>query len=270
MMAELHLHGGRAVVNGALAAIAELGFCRLAEPGEFTRRAFEHDKLDLTAAEAIADLVAAETEQQRRLALQQMGGALHRLYEDWRTLGLARARPSRGGDRLPRRGSARGHRRRGEDRHRPAAGRDRGPSRRPARRAAARGPEHRHHRPAQCRQVLAAQPAGAARGGDRVGDRRHHARRDRGPSRSRRLAGRAGRHRGPARHSAMRSSRKACAAPGPAPTQPTCACWCSTPSDRLAGDDAGADRGERRAGTRRATSSSSTRSTSRRSRRWAS
>src|SRR5260370_121358 len=71
-----------------LEAIRQLGFCRLAEPGEFTRRAFEHGKLDLTEAEAIADLVAAETDQQRKLALQQMDGALHRLYEDWRTLGL--------------------------------------------------------------------------------------------------------------------------------------------------------------------------------------
>jgi len=87
-MAELHLHGGRAVVNASVAAIQKLGFCRLAEPGEFTRRAFEHYKLDLTEAEAIADLVAAETDQQRRQALQQMDGALHRLYEDWRTLGL--------------------------------------------------------------------------------------------------------------------------------------------------------------------------------------
>jgi tRNA modification GTPase len=87
-MAELHLHGGRAVVQGALAAIGKLGFCRLAEPGEFTRRAFEHGKLDLTRAESIADLVAAETDQQRRQALAQMDGALHRLYEDWRTEGL--------------------------------------------------------------------------------------------------------------------------------------------------------------------------------------
>jgi tRNA modification GTPase len=87
-MAELHLHGGRAVVGGALDAIAKLGFCRMAEPGEFTRRAFENGKLDLTKAEAIADIVAAETDQQRRQALQQMDGALHRLYEDWRTLGL--------------------------------------------------------------------------------------------------------------------------------------------------------------------------------------
>ncbi len=74
--------------SAALEAIRRLGFCRLAEPGEFTRRAFEHGKLDLTQAEAIADLVAAETEQQRKQALQQMEGALHRLYEDWRTLGL--------------------------------------------------------------------------------------------------------------------------------------------------------------------------------------
>ena len=89
MMAELHLHGGRAVVAAALEALRRLDLCRLAEPGEFTRRAFEHGKLDLTEAEGIADLVAAETEQQRRLALQQMDGALHRLYEDWRTMGLA-------------------------------------------------------------------------------------------------------------------------------------------------------------------------------------
>jgi tRNA modification GTPase len=87
-MAELHLHGGRAVVGAALEALAHLGFCRLAEPGEFTRRAFEHGKLDLTEAEGIADLVAAETAAQRRQALQQMGGALHRLYDDWRSRGL--------------------------------------------------------------------------------------------------------------------------------------------------------------------------------------
>jgi tRNA modification GTPase len=87
-MVELHLHGGRAVVGAALDAIAHLGFCRLAEPGEFTRRAFEHGKLDLTEAEGIADLVAAETAAQRRQALQQMDGALHRLYEDWRARGL--------------------------------------------------------------------------------------------------------------------------------------------------------------------------------------
>jgi tRNA modification GTPase len=87
-MAELHLHGGRAVVGAALSALHRLSYCRLAEPGEFTRRAFEHGRLDLTQAEAIADLVAAETDEQRRAALRQMDGALHRLYEDWRGQGL--------------------------------------------------------------------------------------------------------------------------------------------------------------------------------------
>ena len=87
-MAELHSHGGRAVVGGLLDALANLGFCRLAQPGEFTRRAFENGKLDLTEAEGIADLVAAETGQQRRQALAQMEGALHRLYEAWRAQGL--------------------------------------------------------------------------------------------------------------------------------------------------------------------------------------
>jgi tRNA modification GTPase len=87
-MVELHLHGGRAVLNGTIAAIQRLGICRLAERGEFTRRAFEHGKLDLTEAEGIADLVGAETDQQRRQALQQMDGALHHLYEDWRSRGL--------------------------------------------------------------------------------------------------------------------------------------------------------------------------------------
>lgn len=85
---ELHLHGGRAVTAAALDAIAALGFCRLAAPGEFTRRAFEHGKLDLTEAEGVADLVAAETEAQRRQALAQADGGLHRLYEGWRTVAV--------------------------------------------------------------------------------------------------------------------------------------------------------------------------------------
>jgi tRNA modification GTPase len=82
---EFHLHGGRAIIDAALAALGRLPFCRLAEPGEFTRRAFEHGKLDLTAAEAVGDLVAAETAAQRRQALRQFDGALGALYEAWRT-----------------------------------------------------------------------------------------------------------------------------------------------------------------------------------------
>jgi tRNA modification GTPase len=82
-MAELHLHGGLAVVAGVMAALAELGL-RPAEPGEFTRRAFEQGKLDLTEVEALADLVAAETAQQRRQALRQEGGALGKAALAWR------------------------------------------------------------------------------------------------------------------------------------------------------------------------------------------
>lgn len=84
-VAEFHVHGGRAVVNGLTAALQRLGGVRFAEPGEFTRRAFENGKLDLTAAEAIADLVEAETEAQRRQALRQLDGELGRLYDGWRS-----------------------------------------------------------------------------------------------------------------------------------------------------------------------------------------
>ena len=80
--AELHLHGGRSVVAGVMEALTAAGL-RHAEPGEFTRRAFLHGKMDLTAAEGIADLVAAETAAQRRQALHQAGGGLARLYGGW-------------------------------------------------------------------------------------------------------------------------------------------------------------------------------------------
>ena len=83
-VAELHVHGGRAVVAGVLAALGRLPGLRLAEPGEFTRRAFEHGKIDLTEAEGLADLIAAETDAQRCLALRQLSGELHRAAEAWR------------------------------------------------------------------------------------------------------------------------------------------------------------------------------------------
>jgi tRNA modification GTPase len=82
--AEFHVHGGRAVVAGVLAALASFEGLRLAEPGEFTRRAFEHGRLDLTAAEGLADLIDAETEAQRTQALRQMGGGLAEAAERWR------------------------------------------------------------------------------------------------------------------------------------------------------------------------------------------
>ncbi|NQW01506.1 MAG: tRNA uridine-5-carboxymethylaminomethyl(34) synthesis GTPase MnmE [Rhodospirillales bacterium] len=81
---ELHVHGGRAVIDGVMAVLTGLHGFRLAEPGEFTRRAFENNKMDLTAAEGLADLVDAETSAQRDQALRQMQGALGDLYEDWR------------------------------------------------------------------------------------------------------------------------------------------------------------------------------------------
>ena len=81
---ELHIHGGRAVLDAVLDALGRCPGLEPAEPGAFTRRAFENGKLDLTAAEGLADLVTAETEGQRRQALRQMQGELGRLYEAWR------------------------------------------------------------------------------------------------------------------------------------------------------------------------------------------
>jgi tRNA modification GTPase len=81
-LAELHLHGSRAVLAAVMRVLSRLGL-RLAEPGEFTRRAFLNGKLDLLQAEGIADLAAAETEAQRRQALRQLDGELGGLYRGW-------------------------------------------------------------------------------------------------------------------------------------------------------------------------------------------
>src|SRR5688572_2058682 len=83
-VAELHLHGGPAVIAATLAALSAQQGLRLAEPGEFTRRAFDHDKLDLAQVEGIADLIAAETEMQRRQALRQSRGQLGAWLEEER------------------------------------------------------------------------------------------------------------------------------------------------------------------------------------------
>lgn len=80
---EYHLHGGRSVIESVLAVLGQIKGCRLALPGEFTKRAFENEKIDLTEAEAIADLIDAETEAQRLLALEQLGGSLSKLYAGW-------------------------------------------------------------------------------------------------------------------------------------------------------------------------------------------
>lgn len=83
-VAELHIHGGRAVLATVLATLSAFPGLRPAEAGEFTRRAFDHGKLDLTEVEGLADLIHAETEAQRIQALRQMQGALGALYEGWR------------------------------------------------------------------------------------------------------------------------------------------------------------------------------------------
>jgi len=83
-VAELQLHGGYAVVAGVLKALGTVEGCRMAEPGEFTRRAFENGKLDLTAVEGLGDLIAAETAAQRRQAFRQLKGLIGNRAEAWR------------------------------------------------------------------------------------------------------------------------------------------------------------------------------------------
>jgi len=80
--AEFHVHGGTAVVAALIETLHAMGL-RLAEPGEFTRRAFENGKLDLAQAEGVADLIEAETEAQRRQALEQLGGRLSDVQARW-------------------------------------------------------------------------------------------------------------------------------------------------------------------------------------------
>ncbi|RNJ64306.1 MAG: tRNA uridine-5-carboxymethylaminomethyl(34) synthesis GTPase MnmE [Porphyrobacter sp. IPPAS B-1204] len=88
-LAELHSHGGRAVIAAVEAALAALPGLRRAEPGEFTRRAFANGRIDLAEAEGLGDLLTAETELQRAAALANLGGALSRQVEGWRERVLA-------------------------------------------------------------------------------------------------------------------------------------------------------------------------------------
>jgi tRNA modification GTPase len=83
-IAELHIHGGRAVTGRVIEALTSLRGVRLAEPGEFARRAFENGRIDLTEVEGLADLIAAETEAQARQAIAQAEGGARALYESWR------------------------------------------------------------------------------------------------------------------------------------------------------------------------------------------
>lgn len=83
--AEFHIHGGSAVIAALISALSSCPGCRLAEAGEFSRRAFENGKMDLAQAEGVADLIAAETEAQHQQALQQVKGRFSTLLEHWRT-----------------------------------------------------------------------------------------------------------------------------------------------------------------------------------------
>jgi tRNA modification GTPase len=83
-VAEFHVHGGRAVLAALAAALSTFAHVRPAEPGEFTRRAFENGKLDLTEAEGLDDLIHADTDRQRRQALRQLNGLLGDRARDWR------------------------------------------------------------------------------------------------------------------------------------------------------------------------------------------
>jgi len=82
---ELHLHGSVAVVGAVSVALAQMNGLRMAEPGEFTRRAMDNGRLDLTQVEGLADLIDAESESQRRQAVQVLGGAIGKRVDPWRS-----------------------------------------------------------------------------------------------------------------------------------------------------------------------------------------
>lgn len=86
---EFQCHGGRAVVDAVLSALSALDGMRLAQPGEFTRRAFENGRIDLTEAEGLADLIEAETEFQRKAALALSEGGLEQIVDQWQQMLLA-------------------------------------------------------------------------------------------------------------------------------------------------------------------------------------
>ena len=85
-MAEIHIHGSRAVIQSILDNISKIEGCRLAEPGEFTKRAFQNEKINLLKAESIGDLIASETEIQRKQALKIMSGKSSEKFDSWRKI----------------------------------------------------------------------------------------------------------------------------------------------------------------------------------------
>jgi Predicted GTPase len=84
-MVEFHVHGSRAVVLEIQKSISKIENCRLAEPGEFTKLAFQNNKINLLKAESIGDLIASETEIQRKQAIKIMSGESNKKFEKWRS-----------------------------------------------------------------------------------------------------------------------------------------------------------------------------------------
>ena len=85
-MAEIHAHGSRAVIQSILENLSKIKGCKIAEPGEFTKRAFYNEKINLIKAESIGDLIAAETEIQRKQALKIMSGRSSDKFDSWREI----------------------------------------------------------------------------------------------------------------------------------------------------------------------------------------
>ena len=84
ILPEIHTHGSISVIKMLNEAFGKMDNIRLAEPGEFAKRSFLNGKIDLTAAEGLADLIDSETEFQHKQAIQQLGGGLEKIYDNWR------------------------------------------------------------------------------------------------------------------------------------------------------------------------------------------
>ena len=177
-VAEFHVHGGRAVLAALFAALSEFENVRPAEPGEFTRRAFENGKLDLTEAEGLDDLIHADTDRQRRQALRQLKGLLGDKARDWRARIIEASALIEAGIDFSDEGDVPAEliapaskvKALQAEIHEVLAGQGRSER-------LARWTRGCDRRTAECRQIHADESARSPRGCDRVATCRHHARR---------------------------------------------------------------------------------------------